>query len=141
MYYTEYGCTFDLRSFPFDDQKCSMYFTMESANASYIELNVNENDITYKVSFRVCLTWTACTISSFQGEKVLLEFQISNKFGIAGRGLVNEQNKSYVAIQVEFHRELGNMVNTYFQTFLLCLLAYLTLYINIADFANRRDIT
>ena len=49
MYYTEYGCTFDLRSFPFDDQKCSMNFTMESANASYIELNVKEEDITYKV--------------------------------------------------------------------------------------------
>ena len=29
------------------------------------------------------------------------------------------------------------MVNTYFQTFLLCLMAYLTLYINIADFDNR----
>ena len=27
---------------------------MESANASYIELNVNEKDITYKVSLRVC---------------------------------------------------------------------------------------
>ena len=70
-----------------------------------------------------------------QGE-VLLEFQIS-KIGIAAPQHVHTV-KSYVAIEIEFQRELGNMVNTYFQTFLLCLLAYLTLYINLADFGNRR---
>ena len=77
-----------------------------------------------------------CTL---QGERVLLEFQIS-EIGIAAPqhvNAVNDQNKSYVAIEIEFHRELGNMVNTYFQTFLLCLLAYLTLYINLTDFGNR----
>ena len=49
VYYAEYGCTFDLRSFPFDVQKCSMNFTMESANASYIELHAGRQDVTYKV--------------------------------------------------------------------------------------------
>ena len=60
VYYTEYGCTFDLRSFPFDDQKCSMNFTMESANASYIELNVKEQDITYKVLINFRFSVSKC---------------------------------------------------------------------------------
>ena len=49
-YYAEYGCTFDLRSFPFDDQQCTMNFTMDSAKASYIKLVTEEKDITYQVS-------------------------------------------------------------------------------------------
>ena len=55
-YYAEYGCTFDLRSFPFDDQMCTMNFTMDSAKASYIVLK--PENITY------------------QGEILLLEFFI-----------------------------------------------------------------
>lgn len=46
-YYAEYGCTFDLRSFPFDDQKCIMNFTMDSAKAEYIWLKSDK--ITYQV--------------------------------------------------------------------------------------------
>jgi hypothetical protein len=37
--YVEYGCTFDLRSFPFDNQKCAMNFSMDSAKAKYIVLS------------------------------------------------------------------------------------------------------
>jgi hypothetical protein len=44
VYYAEYGCTFDLRSFPFDDQKCTMNFTMESAKSEYIVL-IPQNDV------------------------------------------------------------------------------------------------
>lgn len=117
-YYAEYGCTFDLRSFPFDDQQCTMNFTMESAKASYVALNITEHDITY------------------QGEILLLEFFIKDIFA-HGRPLLTESGRSMVSVFIQFHRELGNMVNTYFQTFLLCLMAYLTLYINLADFGNR----
>ena len=46
-YYAEYGCTFDLRSFPFDDQQCTMNFSMDSAKASYILLK--PENITYQV--------------------------------------------------------------------------------------------
>jgi hypothetical protein len=46
-YYAEYGCTFDLRSFPFDDQMCTMNFTLDSAKASYLVLRTEE--ITYHV--------------------------------------------------------------------------------------------
>ena len=46
-YYAEYGCTFDLRSFPFDDQQCTMNFSMDSAKASYILLK--PDTITYQV--------------------------------------------------------------------------------------------
>ena len=45
--YVEYGCTFDLRSFPFDSQKCAMNFSMDSAKANYIVLSPNE--IEYQV--------------------------------------------------------------------------------------------
>jgi hypothetical protein len=45
--YVEYGCTFDLRSFPFDNQKCAMNFSMDSAKAKYIVLSPNE--IAYQV--------------------------------------------------------------------------------------------
>ena len=116
VYYAEYGCTFDLRSFPFDDQKCAMDFTMESAKASYIQLRP-EN-------------------VSYQGDIMLLEFFIKDIYANDGP-LKNGQGKSVVSVHIHFHRELGNMVNTYFQTFLLCLMAYLTLYINLSDFANR----
>ncbi len=45
--YAEYGCTFDLRDFPFDDQRCTMNFTMDSAKANYIVLYPEE--INYQV--------------------------------------------------------------------------------------------
>jgi hypothetical protein len=67
---------------------------------------------------------------------MLLEFFIKSILFTTGP-LLNDQGKSMVAIHIHFHRELGNMVNTYFQTFLLCLLSYLTLYINLSDFGNR----
>ena len=74
--------------------------------------------------------------NSFQGEILLLEFFIKNISAIE-TPLLTQSGKSMVSIVIKFHRELGNMVNTYFQTFLLCLMAYLTLYINLADFGNR----
>ena len=46
--YVEYGCTFDLRSFPFDSQKCAMNFSMDSAKAKYIVLSPNE--VVYQVT-------------------------------------------------------------------------------------------
>ena len=71
-----------------------------------------------------------------QGEILLLEFFINN-IAAHHEPLVTESGKSLVSVYIKFHRELGNMVNTYFQTFLLALMAYLTLYINLADFGNR----
>lgn len=71
-----------------------------------------------------------------QGEILLLEFFIKNISAVE-TPLLTQSGKSMVSIVIRFHRELGNMVNTYFQTFLLCLMAYLTLYINLADFGNR----
>ncbi len=47
--YAEYGCTFDLRDFPFDNQKCKMNFSMASAKASYIVLTTGRDDIKYHV--------------------------------------------------------------------------------------------
>lgn len=67
---------------------------------------------------------------------MLLEFFIKN-ISASLNPIVTDTGKSMVSIYINFHRELGNMVNTYFQTFLLCLMAYLTLYINLADFGNR----
>lgn len=72
----------------------------------------------------------------FQGEILLLEFFIKD-ISTHPFPLTTDSGKSMVSIFIKFHRELGNMVNTYFQTFLLCLMAYLTLYINLADFGNR----
>ena len=66
----------------------------------------------------------------------MLEFFIKSISAIE-MPLLTQSGKSMVSIVIRFHRELGNMVNTYFQTFLLCLMAYLTLYINLADFGNR----
>jgi len=36
--YAEYGCTFDLHAFPFDEQKCQMSFKMASAESKYVRL-------------------------------------------------------------------------------------------------------
>ena len=48
--YVEYGCTFDLRSFPFDNQKCAMNFSMDSAKAKYIVLSPDE--VVYQVRLK-----------------------------------------------------------------------------------------
>lgn len=78
---------------------------------------------------------TDCLIVLLQGDYLLPEFFIKDIS--MGEPWVTETGKSAVNVWIEFHRELGNMVNTYFQTFLLCLMAYLTLYINVTDFSNR----
>ncbi len=46
----EYGCTFDLHDFPFDEQKCKMNFAMASAKDTYIVLTTNRDSVKYHVS-------------------------------------------------------------------------------------------
>ncbi len=48
--YVEYGCTFDLHDFPFDEQKCKMNFAMASAKDTYIVLTTNRDSVKYHVS-------------------------------------------------------------------------------------------
>ncbi|CAB4058009.1 unnamed protein product [Lepeophtheirus salmonis] len=114
--YVEYGCSFDLRRFPFDTQECTMNFTMDSAKSKYVILEAKE--------------------VNYHGKIMLLEFFLQSIRPILFPISLTQSDKSMVIFEVVFHRESGNMVNTFFQTFLLCLMAYLTLYINLTDFAN-----
>ena len=68
--YVEYGCTFDLRSFPFDSQKCAMNFSMDSAKANYIVLSPNE--IEYQV--RANTFYLKLFLSTSQTERLFLCF-------------------------------------------------------------------
>lgn len=45
---------------------------------------------------------------------MLLEFKTDDWFPDDG-GMTDESGKSMISINIIFHRELGNMVNTYFQ--------------------------
>ncbi len=115
--YAEYGCTFDLRDFPFDQQTCTMNFSMASAKDTYIQLKTEEEDVMYQVCVRLCvlaLVLVRTTQSPFKGDKMLLEFYMRKLWPEKGN-LTTESGKSMVSINIHFRRELGNMVNTYFQ--------------------------
>ena len=111
----EYSCTFNLRFFPFDGQTCIMEFKARTVTKNYLTLVPG--------------------ILKSKGPKVLVEFIISNITMTTG---IENTTRSVVRIVVDFKRQyIYHMSQSYFQSFLLGFLAYLTFWIDISNFSDR----
>ena len=111
----EYSCTFNLRFFPFDGQTCIMEFKARTVTKNYLTLVPG--------------------ILKYKGPKVLVEFIISNITMTTG---IENTTRSVVRIVVDFKRQyIYHMSQSYFQSFLLGFLAYLTFWIDISNFSDR----
>lgn len=114
-YYAEYHCTFNLRFFPFDDQRCIMVFRIRTATEKSVILKAG--DIIY------------------EGPKTLVEFVITNMTMMKSPHNVT---RSEIWVLVEFARQYGyHLSQSFFQSFLLGFLACLTFWIDIDDFNDR----
>ena len=114
-FYAEYHCTFNLRFFPFDEQICKMEFKARTVTKQYLKLL--PGNLKYK------------------GPKVLVEFVVSNVTMGFGRQNVT---RSEIRIIIKLARQYTyHLTQSFFQSFLLATLAYLTFWINISDFTDR----
>ena len=144
-YSAEYHCTFNLRFFPFDDQTCTMEFKARTVTKNYLQLvpghlkylgphvlvefivanmtieegkwkswiNISESDLF------VCFFWKRNLILIF----------------FSGRDNVT---RSEVKIEINFTRQYTyHLSQSYFQSFLLGFLAYLTFWIDVSNFTDR----
>ena len=114
-YQADYHCVFDLRPFPFDRQECTLLFKMRSATKQQVVLNPGSLE--------------------FQGPKTLVEFVIEDLWLTSGNP---KATRSEVALHIKMSRSyLFHITQTFFQSFLLAFLAYLTFWIDIEDFNDR----
>ena len=113
----EYSCTFNLRFFPFDEQTCVMEFKARTVTKNYLTLVPG--------------------ILKYKGPKVLVEFIISNIKMTTG---IENTTRSVVRIEVDFKRQyIYHLSQSYFQSFLLGFLAYLTFWIDVSNFSDRSE--
>ena len=114
-YQAEYQCMFDLRPFPFDRQECTLLFKMRSATKQQVVLTPGS--------------------LIFQGPKTQVEFVIEDLWLTNGN---ENSTRSEVALHIRMSRSyLFHITQTFFQSFLLAFLAYLTFWIDIEDFNDR----
>ena len=114
-FYAEYHCTFNLRFFPFDEQICKMEFKARTVTRQYLELLPGR--LLYK------------------GPEILVEFVVSNVTMQMGRQNVT---RSEIQIIINLARQYTyHLSQSFFQSWLLGFLAYLTFWIDIQDFTDR----
>ena len=112
----EYLCNFHLQKFPFDDQRCDFLMKMRVPNNKSVMFVPLAEAVVYN------------------GPSVLAEFQVNE---ISYKTSLENKETSFT-FSVGFKRlYISHLASTYFQTFLMWFLAYLTLYIQIEDFSNR----
>ena len=114
-YYAEYHCTFNLRFFPFDEQVCKMEFKARTVTRQYLELLPGR--------------------LNYKGPEVLVEFIVSNTNMTTAR---EHTTRSEIRIVINLARQYTyHLSQSFFQSWLLGFLAYLTFWININDFTDR----
>ena len=111
-----YRCDFVVRNFPFDGQSCDFYISIKTTRNDSIKLTNDAESVTYK------------------GPLVLNEFEIIN----LQTKTEQETTETSFIYTVHFQRlSAQHLLTTFLQSFLLWLLAYITLYIDIEDFSDR----
>ena len=111
-----YHCEFFLANFPFDDSSCDFIFSLVTVGNTSIRLTNNDDSVVY------------------HGPLVLNEFEI---IGHRSDSFHTEKKTSFI-YTLHFQRlYTHHIMTTFFQSFLLWLLSYITLFIDIADFSNR----
>ena len=112
----KYRCDFFLLLFPFDDTTCDFYLSIRTVGNNSLKLINDENSVLY------------------EGPKTLNEFKILNFWSETTH---YETNTSFI-YSFEFTRLYEqHLMTTFFQSFLLWFLAFLTLFIDEDDFSNR----
>ena len=112
----EYNCNFQLVKFPFDHQNCELIMKMKIQKESNISLAQD----------------SPATI--YDGPTILNQFEIMQ---ITSK-TVNTEKETRFLVQIGLRRDYMNqMINTFFPTFMLYVLAYSTLFIKISEFGNR----
>ena len=112
----EYLCNFLLRKFPFDEQKCDFLMRIRIPNNMSVMFSPADDAVAY------------------HGPTVLPEFEVDE----ISYSTKLEMKQTSFTYTIRFHRlYMTHLTSTYFQSFLMWFLAYLTLYIQIEDFSNR----
>ena len=111
-----YDCSFDLFRFPFDHQECTVQLELKSSQ-----------DIRIIPDFK--------NISvSFYGTRYLTEFEILDSFPYMAQ--CGDRTEFGFVLKIK-HIYQKQITALYFQTFLLWIVSYLTLLIDVNDFSNR----
>ena len=111
-----YRCNFNVLYFPFDNQSCDFIMKINADNNGSLEFVEDNPAIQYN------------------GPLVLNEFEV---YAFKTSTFKSENETSFV-FKMDFGRlYFEQLSSTFFQTFLLTLLAYLTLYIEDGNFSDR----
>ena len=111
-----YRCDFYLAYFPFDDTTCNFYISLLTIGNNSIMMTMRDDSVTYN------------------GPKILNEFEIMEFWSKTGH---YQTNTSFI-YTFRFKRlYMQHLMTTFFQSFLLWILAYITLFIHVEDFSNR----
>ncbi|XP_076056292.1 uncharacterized protein LOC143034241 [Oratosquilla oratoria] len=114
MYSVTYSCNFDLLMFPFDHQRCSMYFKLLSAPQTYMKFLADS--------------------AVFSGVRELIEYTI----GDITLHPSQDTEFSVMRVDVSFGRRYGYYVLTlYIPTTLLIIISYCTFYFKLTNFQAR----
>ena len=112
----KYRCDFFVRNYPFDSQTCDFFISIVTNGNNTIHLTNDEYSVTY------------------DGPLILNEFEIK---GIDSSTKHSKEKTSFI-YSVQFQRLYGqHFLSTFLHSFLLWLLAYMTLFIDIEDFPTR----
>ena len=112
----EYRCDFFLMNYPFDEQTCNFVLMMNLKGNNSIKLDEHSSPIIYN------------------GPRILQEFELTDL--LVNISLTEFETRFIYSIRLE-RLYLQVVSTTFFQSFLLWVIAYFTLYINITDFSNR----
>ena len=112
----EYRCDFFLSNYPFDEQTCNFVLMMNLKGNNSIKLAEHSSPIIYI------------------GPSILREFELTDL--LVNTSLTEFETRFIYSIRLE-RLYMQAVSTTFFQSFLLWVIAYFTLYINITDFTNR----
>ena len=111
-----YDCSYDLFRFPFDHQECTVQLELKSSQ-----------------DIRMIIDYENISVS-FQGTRYLTEFQILDSIPYMAQ--CGDRTEFGFILKMK-HIYQKQITALYFQTFLLWIVSYLTLLIDVNDFSNR----
>ena len=121
-----YNCTYQLVSYPFDEQRCQFKMKIKALNG---------RNVSFVKDYPGVL---------FQGDKLIQQFRVVNVTSYIGMSQDKYFNGSIslFTIELKMDRNSYDQIQMIFiPTFLLWFVSYMTLYVNLEDFGNRCKIS
>ena len=116
FYRIEYECIFNLRKYPFDDQECQFEMSIKLDNNKKLQFLKIGKGIKYDVP------------------KLVKEFEVRSVTAFTR----TDNDSTSFGFTVKMTRNyMSQLISIFFPSWLLWLLSYLTLFINISNFNNR----